>query len=136
MQYLKGDRVRVVVDRVITSGDNAVKGDVGTVVLAEGEQIAAVIDGKLGNGAYSDGRIWFLSSEIQPLPVAPTVKQLVDQAVDRVRAVQGDHRDPGAREFALAITHLEDAQMRFTRGLAIRQGKFNPVDLEKSEVSA
>ena len=35
-----------------------------------------------------------------------------------------------AREFSLAITALEEAQMRFTRGYAHLSGKFSPVDLE------
>lgn len=64
-----------------------------------------------------------------------TVKELVDAAIERVRKVQGGQRDEGAREMALAITHLEDAAMRFTRGLAMRQGKFAPADLEKSVVA-
>jgi hypothetical protein len=37
-----------------------------------------------------------------------------------------------ARNWSLAITAIEDAQMRTTRGHAIAQDKFAPTDLEKS----
>jgi hypothetical protein len=46
------------------------------------------------------------------------------------------NRSPAAREFALALTALEDAQMRFTRGLAKLQGQFAPVDLEQLDYPA
>lgn len=59
-----------------------------------------------------------------------TIKQHIDAAITALETHRGDDRSPAAREFSLAITHLEDAQMRATRGLAIRQGKFNPADLE------
>ena len=44
-----------------------------------------------------------------------------------------DGSGPPARDFALAITHLEDAQMRFTRGLAKLQGAYLPADLEAAD---
>lgn len=61
-----------------------------------------------------------------------TTKQHIDAALTSLDA----HRagcapgDPAGREFSLAITHLEDAKMRLTRGLAKRTGVFNEVDLE------
>lgn len=45
---------------------------------------------------------------------------------------QVTHSHP-SREFALALTAIEDAQMRTTRGLAIYQRKFSPADLQKTE---
>lgn len=44
-----------------------------------------------------------------------------------------DGSGPAAREFALAMTHLEEAQMRFTRGMAKVQSKYAPVDLERDQ---
>jgi hypothetical protein len=48
-----------------------------------------------------------------------------------MRANGGPEMGASGREFSLAITAIEDAQMRFTRGLAMRLGKFSPADLEK-----
>lgn len=62
--------------------------------------------------------------------IEQTVKDLIDEAIARANARRENNPGPPAREFALAITALEDAQMRFTRGLAMVQGKFAPVDLE------
>lgn len=59
-----------------------------------------------------------------------TIKQLIDEATLQLERLRGDQRDAAAREFSLAITALEDAQMRATRGLAKRQGKFAPADLQ------
>jgi hypothetical protein len=47
------------------------------------------------------------------------------------RANGGPEMGASGREFSLAITAIEDAQMRYTRGLAMRLGKFSPADLEK-----
>lgn len=63
-----------------------------------------------------------------------TVKEQIDNLINEVRSLQSQqtHSQGGAsREFALAITHLEDAQIRATRGLAKLQGDFNPADLQK-----
>lgn len=61
-----------------------------------------------------------------------TIKQLIDGAIAELHAQQKglDHGDPAGREFALAITALEDAKLRATRGLAHRHGIFNEVDLQ------
>lgn len=61
-----------------------------------------------------------------------TIKEHIDAAVAGIEALEhrGD-RSAADRELSLAITHLEDAQMRATRGLAKAQGKFAPADLEK-----
>lgn len=72
-----------------------------------------------------------------------TAKQAIDIAISRVHfhEVTGEayaedgveHRtvDPAYRELDLAKTKLEEAQMWFTRALAMRQGKFDPADLEQ-----
>ena len=68
-----------------------------------------------------------------------TTKQLVDDGIFRLEvmrqnakmAVERDGRDTGAgREFSLAITALEEAKLRLTRGLAKYNEVFNEVDLE------
>lgn len=59
-----------------------------------------------------------------------TIKQLTDEAILQLEELRGEDRSSAAREFSLAITALEDAQMRATRGLAIRQGVFAPKDLQ------
>lgn len=59
-----------------------------------------------------------------------TIKQLTDEAILQLVELRGDDRSSAAREFSLAITALEDAQMRATRGLAIRQDVFAPKDLQ------
>lgn len=41
--------------------------------------------------------------------------------------------NPAYRELTIAKHKLEEAQMWFTRALAIRQGKFNPADLEADD---
>ena len=63
-----------------------------------------------------------------------TVKELLDQAWERIDAEQA-HETSGEikREWAVAKTAIEDAQMRWTRGLAKQQGSFAPVDLEKQQ---
>lgn len=65
----------------------------------------------------------------------PTVKELIDQAIeyigDRRECPVGPATTQSAREFSLAITALEDAQMRYTRGRAIELGKFKPADLDR-----
>jgi hypothetical protein len=60
-----------------------------------------------------------------------TVKELMDELLDRL-AIQKAH-SKGQREVAgrVALTAVEDAQMRYTRARAIQEGKFNPADLDK-----
>jgi hypothetical protein len=61
-----------------------------------------------------------------------TFVELVAEATEKADAHRRTYGGSAAgREFALAVTALEDAQMRFTRGLAMVQGKFAPADLEK-----
>jgi hypothetical protein len=61
-----------------------------------------------------------------------TFVELIGEATEKADALRRTYQGAQAgREFALAITALEDAQMRFTRGLAMVQDKFAPVDLEK-----
>lgn len=59
-----------------------------------------------------------------------TVVELLERAAQRIKNTSNDGGRV-AREFAIAVTHIEDAQMRFTRGLAMVQGKFAPADMEK-----
>jgi hypothetical protein len=56
----------------------------------------------------------------------PTIKQLLDQIAYRIEN-QKSATDVGsaAREFSLALTALEDATMRYTRGVAKREGFFH-----------
>ena len=68
-----------------------------------------------------------------------TIKQHIDAAIAGVMNLQieaglpaEDQRNAG-RCFSLAITHLEDAKMRVTRGLALNRGVFNEVDLQNPE---
>lgn len=65
-----------------------------------------------------------------------TVKEHIDAAVEGIENLEPrGSRTEADRELSLAITHLEDAQMRVTRGLAKHLGKFNPADLEKLRVT-
>lgn len=61
-----------------------------------------------------------------------TVKEALDRCIEIARERQRDHptHSNGYREFALAITAMEDAQMRYTRGRAMQEGKFEPADLD------
>jgi hypothetical protein len=61
-----------------------------------------------------------------------TIKELIDGVMEAIEALpfRGD-RSGADRELSLAITHLEDAQMRATRGLAKAADKFNPGDVQK-----
>lgn len=59
--------------------------------------------------------------------------ELLDAASSRAADYLQTSTDPAVkREFALARTHIEDAQMRYTRGLSMAQGHFKPADLEKA----
>jgi len=62
---------------------------------------------------------------------SPTIKELIDEAIGRLDGHRSQFPGTAAREFSLAITALEDAQMRATRGLAMATGRFVPADLEK-----
>lgn len=63
-----------------------------------------------------------------------TTVQLIEEMLERTRTRRADAiercRPEAAREFSLAITALEDAQMRYTRGVAHMDGLFAPHDLE------
>lgn len=48
-------------------------------------------------------------------------------------ADQRNRANRAGREFALAITALEDAAMRLNRGLTMAAGVYNEVDLEQPE---
>lgn len=70
--------------------------------------------------------------------VAVTVDGLLGQVqrrVDEANRSGNPHGNAGA-EFMLARRHLEDALMRYTRGLAIMLGVFKPADLESEEAIA
>ena len=51
-----------------------------------------------------------------------TIAELLDKAIAAVRALpyRGD-RSPADRDLSLAITHIEDAQMRVERSLSNQQ---------------
>lgn len=66
-----------------------------------------------------------------------TVKELIDQAIAAAQAAledagrgQVNGHTPG-REFSLAITALEDAQMRYARGRHMQEGSFSPSDVDR-----
>jgi hypothetical protein len=65
-----------------------------------------------------------------PPTIVETIEQLQEAIVSRQAEGWGD-----PRELALALTHLEDVQMRFTRARAKTLGVFRPVDLEKVEAA-
>ena len=61
-----------------------------------------------------------------------TTNELLQQAWNNIAERMDDEPLGDAkREMAIAKTAIEDAQMRYTRGLAKSQGKFKPADLEK-----
>jgi hypothetical protein len=62
-----------------------------------------------------------------------TFVELANRAQARAVELRNAAPGPAAREFALAITALEDAQMRFTRGMAMVKGRFAPADLERDD---
>lgn len=66
--------------------------------------------------------------------MATTIKEHIDAAIAALGAfaARGDD-DEADREFALAIVRLEDAKTRATRGIAMRAGLFEELDLQKPE---
>lgn len=72
--------------------------------------------------------------------VDATFTQLVAEATTRASCYRSwcdqreDEERAAARELSLAITALEDAQMRFTRAYAHMTGRFNPADLERADL--
>lgn len=62
-----------------------------------------------------------------------TIVEHIAAATEQLERLRTEYPGPHAREFSLAITALEDAQMRATRGLAIQKGVFAPADLQKKE---
>lgn len=60
-----------------------------------------------------------------------TTVELLAAATARLELFRTTYPGAPAREFSIAITAIEDAQMRSTRGLAMVQGKFHPADLEQ-----
>lgn len=86
-----------------------------------------------------------------PYPIAATVFEATMEpadpggepsVVERIAELEGVIREKQAegwgdpRELALALTALEDVQMRFTRGRAKAAGVFKPVDLERVDAKA
>jgi hypothetical protein len=60
-----------------------------------------------------------------------TPKQHLDAALRGILDQRGDTpNEDAARNFSIAITSIEDAKMRYTRGRAIEEGIFNEVDLD------
>lgn len=68
--------------------------------------------------------------------------QTVKEALDRCIEVVGERRkgefvkaEKGSmdvvREFALAVTAMEDAQMRYARGRHMQEGSFSPSDVDR-----
>ena len=60
-----------------------------------------------------------------------TTVQQINELIENIQYEQSANCPPAAkREFAIAITALEDAAMRFNRGLAIKHGQFQQSDVE------
>lgn len=66
---------------------------------------------------------------------AQTIAEAIEVASAQCRSMQQGHTMPAAREFSLAITALEDARMRATRGLAMALDCFAPADLQRQHPS-
>lgn len=67
----------------------------------------------------------------------PTIVDLVSQAIHQAKSAQGQSGvDEARREFALAITHLEDARMRINRGFAMMVGKLHDADVEAADTDS
>lgn len=61
----------------------------------------------------------------------PTIVDLITQAIAASESAQGESGvGEVRREFALAITHLEDARMRVNRGFARMKGTLVNSDVE------
>lgn len=63
-----------------------------------------------------------------------TTIEVLQEQVEKCRELAGVNRHdmPGAgREFSLAATALEEAMMRFNRGMSHLTGTFKTADLEK-----
>jgi hypothetical protein len=78
---------------------------------------------------------WFANA-FGTAEINQTAYQAIEHAKTRARFHQitaPEGSENGERELIIAIHKLEEAQMWFTRGLAIQQGKFNPADLEQGD---
>lgn len=64
-----------------------------------------------------------------------TCKEAIDLSIAKASSQKFVRSHPievlGYREIDLAIQKLQEAQMWYTRGRAIQEGKFNPADLDK-----
>jgi hypothetical protein len=80
---------------------------------------------------------WFANA-FGTAEITQTAYQAIEHAKSRAhyhQIVGIDGVDSGSHELTIAIHKLEEAQMWFTRGLALIQGKFNPADLESENVT-
>src|SRR5881628_2499096 len=84
---------------------------------------------RLGTGQPSGVDI-DLSTPVEQLTTADLL-EIITNRIDASRA-QYDGM-PAGREFALALTTIEEIGWRVTRGVAMANGIFNQVDLEKDE---
>lgn len=62
---------------------------------------------------------------------AYTVKELLDVVIDRVETARDGAQMPAIREFSMAITACEDAQMRYARARHMQEGSFQPSDVDR-----
>lgn len=60
-----------------------------------------------------------------------TFKELCDRCIEIAREHQGGDTPHAYREFAIAITAIEDAQMRYARGRHMQEGTFHPSDVDR-----
>ena len=65
-----------------------------------------------------------------------TFIQLIELAIEQAKSEKSDGcPPPAAREFSIAVTALEDASMRFNRGMAIKNGLFEQRDVQAKVLS-
>ena len=62
-----------------------------------------------------------------------TIKHTIDTAIAAVEAFREGVDDRADREFEIALMNLENAKMRATRGIAMRAGLFDEIDLQTPE---
>ncbi|WP_210490928.1 hypothetical protein [Patulibacter sp. SYSU D01012] len=62
-----------------------------------------------------------------------TIKHTIDEAIAAIEAFREGVDDRANREFEIALMNLENAKMRATRGIAMRAGLFDEIDLQTPE---
>jgi len=63
-----------------------------------------------------------------------TIQQVEAQLRDAKTVADAANRPDEAREFAIALTHLEEAIIRINRGFARREGIFTVSDVQRQQL--